>query len=291
MSKAIEDYVQEHAHRWDQKYKDQIRAFLNILVEYCGPERQLGTITKRDTQEIKKVVRALPQNRLWQSPRNGTTINATRFSQRTDTVNALRGHLAELGLIAPVGIKNVERLKSMMENSTEKLPRLVMEMADLHFSCIDALSTEISGINERISTDGKSGETTRLLRTMPGVGPISAMVMEAFSPETTTFGNGRDFAAWLGLIPRQHSSGGKSRLGQTIKMGQKDIRRMRVTGAMSRRAGYVRQGSRAEPWLQDKPDRKPKMVAAVALANKMARRIRAMSTKRETYKTHLRSVA
>jgi transposase len=213
------------------------------------------------------------------------------ISQRTDTVNALRGHLAEFGLIAPVGIKNVERLKNMIESSTEKLPQLVKEMAEIHFSRIDALSADISDITERISTYGKSSETTRLLRTMPGIGPISAMVIEAFSPEMTTFGNGRDFAAWLGLIPKQHSSGGKSRLGQTIKMGQKDIRRMLITGAMSRIAGHARQGSRAEPWLQDKLDRKPKMVAAVALANKMARQIWAMLTKRETYKTPLRSVA
>jgi len=109
------------------------------------------------------------------------------------------------------------------------------------------------------------------------------MVIEAFAPDMTHFEKGRDFAAWLGLVPKQHSSGGKTRLGQTSKMGQRDIRRVLITGAMSRIAGYARQNSRAEPWLQDKLDRKPKMVAAIALANKMARQIWAMITKEERY--------
>ena len=119
---------------------------------------------------------------------------------------------------------------------------------------------------------------------MPGIGPIGAMSIETFAPDMATFKTGRDFAAWLGLIPLQNSTGGKSRLGKITKMGQKDIRRALVIGAMSRIAGHAWQKSRAEPWLQDKLDRKPKMVAAIALANKMARQIWAMITKGETYK-------
>ena len=118
---------------------------------------------------------------------------------------------------------------------------------------------------------------------MPGIGPIGAMTIETFAPDMATFKRGRDFAAWLGLIPLQKSTGGKSRLGQITKMGQKDIRRALVIGAMSRIAGYARQKSRAEPWLQDKLDRKPKMVAAIALANKMARQIWAMVTREAAY--------
>lgn len=100
----------------------------------------------------------------------------------------------------------------------------------------------------------------------------------------STFEKGRDFAAWLGLTPRQHSSGGKQRLGRTSKMGQRDIRRLLIIGAMSRIASARRHDRQAEPWLQDKLDRKPRMVAAIALANKMARQIWAMLTRGETYK-------
>ncbi|WP_363324525.1 transposase [uncultured Roseibium sp.] len=112
---------------------------------------------------------------------------------------------------------------------------------------------------------------------------MAAMVIEAFAPDMTHFEKGRDFAAWLGLVPKQNSSGGKIRLGQTSKMGQRDIRRALITGAMSRITGHARQSSSAAPWLQDKLDSKPKMVAAIALANKIARQIWAMITKEENY--------
>ncbi|WP_298822420.1 IS110 family transposase [uncultured Roseibium sp.] len=204
------------------------------------------------------------------------------LEQRTATVNALRGHLAEFGLIAPVGIKNVAKLRSILAD-TPDIPTLVTEMAKLHFDRIDRLSSEIEALTAKINNHCRESDTAKRLRSMPGIGPIAAMVIEAFAPDMTHFEKGRDFAAWLGLVPKQHSSGGKTRLGQTSKMGQRDIRRVLITGAMSRIAGHARQSSRAEPWLQDKLDRKPKMVAAIALANKMARQIWAMISKEEKY--------
>ena len=156
-------------------------------------------------------------------------------------------------------------------------------MAKLHFDRIDRLSCEIEALTAKINTRCHGSDTAKRLRSMPGIGPIAAMAIEAFAPDMTHFEKGRDFAAWLGLVPKQHSSGGKTRLGQTSKMGQRDIRRVLITDAMSRIAGYARQNSRAEPWLQDKLDRKPKMVAAIALANKMARQVWAMITREERY--------
>ena len=205
------------------------------------------------------------------------------IDHRTATVNALRGHMAEFGLIVPVGIKNIVRLKVLVE-ADDSLPALAKEMAAIHFEQIAQFTCQIDILTGKIKTYGTSNPTLRHLQTMPGVGPIGAMTIETFAPDMTTFKRGRDFAAWLGLIPLQKSTGGKSRLGQITKMGQKDIRRALVTGAMSRIAGHARQGSRTEPWLQDKLDRKPKMVAAIALANKMARQIWAMITKDEAYK-------
>ncbi|MEM9523496.1 MAG: IS110 family transposase [Pseudomonadota bacterium] len=212
------------------------------------------------------------------------------LEQRTATVNALRGHLAEFGIIAPIGISNVTKLKSTLAES-DGVPVLVTEMAILHFDRIDRLSEEIDRLTAKIHEHCLESDSAQRLRSMPGIGPIAAMVIEAFAPEMANFEKGRDFAAWLGLVPKQHSSGGKTRLGQTSKMGQQDIRRALITGAMSRIAGYARQKSRAAPWLQDKLDRKPKMVAAVALANKMARQIWAMIMKEERYHPEQTAVA
>lgn len=204
------------------------------------------------------------------------------LEQRTATVNALRGHLAEFGIIAPIGIRNVTKLKSTLAES-DAIPALVTEMAILHFDRIDRLTEEIETLTAKIHEHCRESDSAKRLRSMPGIGPIAAMAIEAFAPDMAHFEKGRDFAAWLGLVPKQHSSGGKTRLGQTSKMGQQDIRRALITGAMSRIAGYARQNSHATPWLQDKLDRKPKMVAAVALANKMARQIWAMIMKEESY--------
>ncbi|MGB1614745.1 MAG: IS110 family transposase, partial [Candidatus Puniceispirillaceae bacterium] len=160
----------------------------------------------------------------------------------TATVNALRGHMAAFGLIVPVGIKNIERLQELVA-ADDALPSLVSEMASIHFEQIIELTRQVDRLTEKIKTYSTSNATVRRLQTMPGIGPIGAMIIETFAPDMATFKRGRDFAAWLGLIPLQKSTGGKSRLGQITKMGQKDIRRALVIGAMSRIAGYARQKS------------------------------------------------
>ena len=116
------------------------------------------------------------------------------------------------------------------------------------------------------------------------VGPVTAGAVAAFAPDLDTFDSGRNFAAWLGLVPRQRSTGGKSRLGSVSKMGQTDIRRLLIVGAMSVIRWVVRKGSSSNRWLAALVVRKPRMVAAVALANKMARMIWAMTTKQEDYR-------
>jgi transposase len=204
------------------------------------------------------------------------------LEQRTATVNALRGHLAEFGIIAATGLKNVESLAAQVTD-TPDLPTLAAEMAQLHFERIASLSEEIETLTTKIKSHCTESEAARRLQTMPGIGPIAAMVIEAFAPDMKNFQKGRDFAAWLGLVPKQHSTGGKTRLGQTSKMGQKDIRRALIIGAMSCIAVATRRGKRCHAWLQDKLDRKPKIVAAIALANRMARQIWAMLTKEQDY--------
>ena len=127
-------------------------------------------------------------------------------------------------------------------------------------------------------------DIARRLQTMPGVGPLTALAVAAFAPEMESFRCGRDFAAWLGLVPRQHSSGGKERLGRISKAGQADIRRLLIIGAMSRLNWLGRRSIPEGSWLARMLARKPRMLVAIALANKMARQIWAMLTKKEDYR-------
>jgi transposase len=126
---------------------------------------------------------------------------------------------------------------------------------------------------------------------MPGVGPLTAIAVEAFGPDMAQFKTGCDFAAWLGLVPKQHSSGGKERLGRTTKAGQADIRRLLIIGAMSRLNWLGQCTILKGSWLSQMLARKPKMLVAIALANKMARQIWAMLTKNEDYKDPALAVA
>ncbi len=119
---------------------------------------------------------------------------------------------------------------------------------------------------------------------MPGVGPIGALAIETFAPPMDQFARGRDFAAWLGLVPRQNSSGGKQKLGRVSKMGQKDIRRLLIIGAMAVVRWASRKGAPADSWLARMMAKKPRMLVAIALANKMARGIWAMLAKQEDYR-------
>jgi transposase len=119
----------------------------------------------------------------------------------------------------------------------------------------------------------------------------TALAVEAFAPAMESFRSGRDFAAWLGLVPRQNSSGGKDRLGRVSKAGQADIRRLLIIGAMSRLNWMGRQSIREGSWLARLSTRKPKMLVAIALANKMARMIWAMLTKQEDYSDPMSNIA
>lgn len=122
---------------------------------------------------------------------------------------------------------------------------------------------------------------------MPGIGPIGAMAIEAFAPPMQEFRRGRDFAAWLGLVPRQMSTGGKQILGRTSKMGQQDIRRLLIIGAMSVVRATIRNAPPDGSWMARMLARKPRMIVAIALANRMARGVWAMLTKQEDYREPL----
>ncbi len=204
--------------------------------------------------------------------------------QRTQLINALRGHLAEHGVVAPQGPANVKTLEPAIEDETTSLPLLVRELARLYLEQIDHLSKKIEALGAAISREAAGGAVTRRLQTLPGVGPITALAIETFAPPMEAFQCGRDFAAWLGLVPVQRSTGGKRVLGKTSKMGQRDIRRLLIGGAMTVVRWACRKGAPEGSWLHRMLCRKPRMLVAIALANKMARSIWAMLTKGEDFR-------
>lgn len=211
--------------------------------------------------------------------------------QRTQLINALRGHLSEHGLVAPQGPANVKVLAEAIEEVTTSLPLLVVELSRVFLEQIDLLSKKIVELEKATVHEAARGAITRRLQTMPGVGPITAMAIETFAPPMTVFKRGRDFAAWLGLVPRQHSTGGKQLLGKTSKMGQRDIRRLLIIGAIAVVRWACRKGAPDGTWLHRMLACKPRMLVAIALANKMARSIWAMLTKNEDYRAPVAATA
>jgi transposase len=145
------------------------------------------------------------------------------------------------------------------------------------------MTEQIKVLQNKVAEISAKTGISRQLQTMPSVGPIGALAIEAFAPPMEQFRRGRDFAAWLGLVPRQYSSGGKQALGKVTKMGQRDIRRLLITGAMAVIVACKRFGKHQGTWVARMLEKKPPMLVAVALANKMARRIWAMITKGQDY--------
>ena len=212
-------------------------------------------------------------------------------NQRTELVNGLRSILYEFGHTIPQGIGNLSRGNEILEDPNCDLPDLVRQECRDLFELIEETTVRIDAKLKRIKALSTETDTAKRLQTMPGVGPLSALAIEAFAPPLETFTRGRDFAAWLGLVPRQHSSGGKPRLGRMSKAGQSDIRRLLIIGAMSRLSRLGRKSIPKGSWLERMLARKPKMLVAIALANKMARALWAMQTKKENYRDPTQAVA
>ena len=204
--------------------------------------------------------------------------------QRTQTINALRGHLAEFGIVAPQGRAHVGRLAAALDDPASMLPGPVRALGGLLLEQIVGLDAKIAGLEKQLRARAHRDEETVRLMTIPGIGPISAMALQAFAPPMESFRRGRDFSAWLGLVPRQHTTGGKPRLGRISKMGQRDLRRLLITGAMAVVRWAVMRGETADPWLARMLSRKPRKLVAVALANRMARIAWALMTNNEVYR-------
>ena len=194
--------------------------------------------------------------------------------QRTQTINALRGHLAEFGLVAA----NVAQLRQAVTQNEAVLPALVVPTAELLFDRIAELNTQLGAlVDKQIRTMVREHEELRRLMTIPRVGPMCAMAVHAFAPSMDTCSRGHDFAAWVGLTPRETSTAGRQRLSRITRMGQRDVRQLLILGATAVVRHARRRKELEDPWLRRILVEKPPKLVAVALANKMARVIWAVS--------------
>jgi transposase len=205
--------------------------------------------------------------------------------QRTQLINAIRGHLTEYGWIAPKGPSHVAMLADLLEEEMARsLPEAARAMFRLMLDLLASLDGKIADLDKEIARRAREDEVSRRLMTVPGVGPISATAIAALAPPAETFAKGRDFAAWLGLTPLQKSTGGKQKLGVTSKMGERTLRRLLIIGSSAVVRQASKRGAPKGSWLEQMLARKPRMLVTVALANKMARIIWALLVKQENYR-------
>ena len=256
-----------------------VKAYVKRNKNDAADAEAICEAVRRPTMRFVQVKSAAQQSQLM--------LHRTRdllMRQRTQVINALRAHMAELGIVAAQGRDGIkELLKIIASEQDARLP------VDAHTSLVvlatqlQALQTMIGSIEKRIVVQHRSNEASKRLATIPGIGVIGATAIAATVPDPKVFRSGRDLAAWIGLVPREGSTGGKQKLGPISKQGDQYLRRILVVGAHAvlKRA---RQQPEKYPWLTGLLARKPFRVVAVALANKMARIAWALLAKGGTYR-------
>lgn len=203
--------------------------------------------------------------------------------QRTQLSNAIRGHMSEFGVVAPIGRNGLQTLKESIETGDTRVPEEARTCLQMLFAQLELINGQILESDRRIIASARSTEVGRRLMEIPGVGPLLASALVATIADTKAFKSGRNLAAWIGLVPRQNSSGGKERLGGITKQGDRYLRQMLVVGAVAVIRYAVRNGAK-RPWLVQLLARRTPKVAAVALANKNARMVWALMTSGERYR-------
>jgi transposase len=205
--------------------------------------------------------------------------------QRTMLVNALRGHMAELGVIAPQGISRVGDLLAMILGEDEAtLPKLAREVPRGLAEELEAVGNRVKKVEAAILTWHKENEASQRLTTIPGIGPITASAIVATVTDPTHFNSARQFAAWIGLVPKQHSSGGKQRQGGISKQGDRYLRRLLVLGATAVIRHARTKDTPEVMWLKSLLERRSARLASVARANKTARIVWALLVRGEIYR-------
>jgi transposase len=204
--------------------------------------------------------------------------------QRTMLVNGLRAHMAEFGIVVPQGIQRLPELVAALQDETTGIPQIARQALAATVVQINNLTTNIRHMERRIAAWCRTNAAARRLATIPGVGPITASALAATITDPTLFRSGRHLAAWLGLVPRQHSTGGKAKLGRITKMGDQYLRKLLIVGMTAVIRSARRTKAPGFAWVNALLERRPARLVSVALANKAARIAWAILIRGETYR-------
>ncbi|MEO5326406.1 IS110 family transposase [Mesorhizobium sp. CC13] len=277
------------AHYWAREISAFGHDVRLLPPQYVKPFVKRGKTDAADAEAIaeamsRKTMRFVPVKTAEQQA--AVMVLRTRallVRQRTQAINALRAHMGELGIIAPTGIANVKALTVIVREEDLRLPPAARFALTEIVDQIERLAVQIDKLEREIVVQARQDDDMRRLATIPGVGAIIAMAIKAFVPDPAGFKSARHFAAWIGLTPKAHSSGGKERLGRISKMGNPVLRSLLTTGAASV-LRHVQYRDRVWPWLKNMLVRRPFKVVAVALANKIARMIWALLNRGGIYR-------
>jgi transposase len=256
-----------------------VKAYIKRNKNDAADAEAICEAVRRPTMRFVGIKSAAQQGRLMQHRTRDLLMR-----QRTQTINALRAHMAELGIAAAQGREGLKELLAIITDDEDpRLPIDARASLIVLAAQLEALQTMIGSIEKRIMAQHRSDEASRRLETVPGIGVLGATAIMATVTDPKAFRSGRDFAAWIGLVPRQDSTGGKQKLGPVSKQGDRYLRRILVVGAHAvlKRA---RQQPEKYPWITRLLARKPFKLVAVALANRMARIAWALLAKGGTYR-------
>jgi transposase len=256
-----------------------VKAYVKRNKNDAADAEAICEAVRRPTMRFVGIKSAEQQGRLMQHRTRDLLLR-----QRTQVINALRAHLAELGIVAAQGREGLKELLEIIAGKgDEHLPIDARASLIVLAAQLQALQTMIGAIERRIMAQHRANEASKRVATIPGIGVLGASAITATVSDPSAFRSGRDFAAWIGLVPRQDSTGGKPKLGPISKQGDRYLRRILVVGAHSvlRRA---KQSPEKYPWLTQLLARRPFKVVAIALANKMARVAWALLARGGTYR-------
>lgn len=275
------------SHHWARLLRSLGHQVQLVAPQYVKPFVKRGKNDRIDAQAISEAA-ARPGMRFVPVKSAQAQAEAMLLSardllvrQRTQLINAVRGHCAEFGVIGAKGDGLAGLLSKVA--AEESIPAEAREMVAFLADQIGALQARIGTLDHKIAERHKTNPVSQLLAEVPGIGPLTALTL-ATKVDARQFHSPRHFAAWLGLTPREHSTGGKTRLGGISRQGNERLRQLLVVGATSVIFAAGRPGARVWPWLQTLLERRPRKVAAVALANKMARIAWAMMVSGEAYR-------
>ena len=278
-------------HHWARELKSLGHEVRLMPPHYVKPYVKRG---KNDAADAEAICEAVTRPTMRFVPIKGTEqqailmIHRTRellVRQRTMLANALRGHLSEFGIIVAKGIQNIGKLAAIVnDHKEERIPDAALSALKIIISHLQNLKIKIDELEKEIVISNRKNPESKRLATIPGIGPITASALSATITDASQFKSGRQMAAWLGLVPRQNSSGGKDRLGRITKQGDRYLRQLLVIGATSMLGVAAKRKTPNDDWAMALLQKKPPRLVTVALANKMARIAWVIMSRKEIYK-------